>query len=267
MNHFEFKKKYILSLYQTPWKFIDSPSILKAVPDFQITNNNPILSLGKVINIPHGELTFNISQTIIGSNGVVLNLSPGELLFGYSNPRLRVGHGILLNLTTLLYNMNFFYKKIIGSVGRAKTTSASPTQLISHYNTIPILKGTSEFITIASGSLSVVYHSILNNISDAIELPDSSLSGVFVAYATLEAFDSAALSTTWILSTDNIFSTNILVNTGTNLIIPYHQASINYNTIISIYRIIYISYYDDGSLLSDIEDLTLEDFSHAQFAS
>ena len=266
MNHFEFKKKYILSLYQTPWKFIDSPSILKAVPDFQITNNNPILSLGKVINIPHGELTFNISQTIIGSNGVVLNLSPGELLFGYSNPRLRVGHGILLNLTTLLYNMNFFYKKIIGSIGRAKTTSASPTQLIS-YNTIPILKGTSEFITIASGSLSVVYHSILNNISDAIELPDSSLSGVFVAYATLEAFDSAALSTTWILSTDNIFSTNILVNTGTNLIIPYHQASINYNTIISIYRIIYISYYDDGSLLSDIEDLTLEDFSHAQFAS
>ena len=118
MNHFEFKKKYILSLYQTPWKFIDSPSILKAVPDFQITNNNPILSLGKVINIPHGELTFNISQTIIGSNGVVLNLSPGELLFGYSNPRLRVGHGILLNLTTLLYNMNFILPKIINFAPR-----------------------------------------------------------------------------------------------------------------------------------------------------
>lgn len=286
MNHFEFKKKYILLLYQTPWKFVDSPAVLEFSHRFEVANGNPILSPGKVINIPYGELTFNISQTIVGSDGVVINPPPGELFFGYSLPRLRIGHGILLNLLNSPYIMNIFYGKPAGDIGHAEAISVPSWQIISHYNTISVLTGVSKFVTIPPGSFDIVYHSSPGDIGDSVGLSTSwagtlitnlemgvatsealrtSLMGSFVAEVDLDISDSIALSTIWTWPTNNMFIVDILVGSGKNLVISYLQASVIYSTIISIYRPIYISYYDDGSLLSDVENMTLEEFSYKQF--
>lgn len=243
MNHFEFKKKYILLLYQTQWKFIDSPAVLKFSHRFEVASNNPILSPGKIINIPYGELTFNIAQTIIRlDGGIIINLPPSEMLFGYSLPRLRIGHDILLNLLNSPCIMNIFYSKPAGDIGHAEAISAPNWQVISQYNTISILTGVSKFITIS---------------------PE--LIGSFTVEDDLNISNLVALSMIWTWPTNNMFIVDILVGSGKNLVISYLQASVNYSTIISIYKTIYISYYDDGSLLSDIENTTLEDFSYKQF--
>lgn len=286
MNHLEFKRKYILLLYQTPWKFIDSPAVLEFFYKFKIASGNPILSLGKVINIPHGELTFNISRMIISSDrAVIINLPPGELISVYSLPRLRIAHSILLNPSRIV--MNIFYSKPAGNISHAKAVSIPNGQVILRYNTISLLRGVFEFITIPPGSFSVVYYSPSIDIDDSVGLSTSwtgtlafnlgvcavatpkalqtSLIGSFTAEIDLNMSDPVALSTIWTWPTNNMFIVDILVGSGKNFIISYLQASVIYSTIISIYRPVYISYYDDGSLLSDVENMTLEEFSYKQF--
>ena len=86
-----------------------------------------------------------------------------------------------------------------------------------------------------------------------------------MAEIDLDMSDSVALSTIWTWPTNNMFIVDILVGSGKKFIISYLQASVIYSTIISIYRPIYISYYDDGSLLSDVENMTLGEFSYKQF--
>ena len=286
MNHLEFKRKYILLLYQTSWKFVDSPAVLKFFYKFKVASGNPILSLGKVINISHGELTFNISQTIISpGRAIIINLPPGELTWVYSLPRLRIAHSILLNPSRIV--MNIFYSKPAGNISHAKAVSIPNGQIILHYNTISLLRGVFKFLTIPSGSFSVVYYSPSMDIDDSVGLSTSwtgtlafnlgvcavatpkalqtSLIGSFTAEIDLDMSDSVALSTIWTWPTNNMFIADILVGSGKNFIISYLQASVIYSTIISIYRPIYISYYDDGSLLSDVENMTLEEFSYKQF--
>ena len=286
MNHLEFKRKYILLLYQTSWKFVDSPAVLEFFYKFKVASGNPILSLGKVINIPHGELTFNISRTIISSGrAAIINLPPGELILTYSLPRLRIAHSILLNPSRIV--MNIFYSKPAGNISHAKAVSIPNGQVILRYNTISLLRGVFEFITIPSGSFSVVYYSPSMDIDDSIGLSTSwtgtlafnlgvcavatpkalqtSLIGSFTAVIDLDISDPVALSTIWTWPTNNMFIADILVGSGKNFIISYLQASVIYSTIISIYRPVYISYYDDGSLLSDVENMTLEEFSYKQF--
>ena len=286
MNHLEFKRKYILLLYQTSWKFVDSPAVLEFFYKFKVASGNPILSLGKIINIPHGELTFNISQTIISpGRAIIINLPPGELILVYSLPRLRIAHSILLNPSRIV--MNIFYSKPTGNISHAKTVSIPNGQIILRYNTISLLRGVFEFITIPSGSFSVVYYSPFMDIDDSVGLSTSwagtlafnlgvcavatpkalqtSLIGSFTAEIDLDISDSVALSTIWTWPTNNMFIVDILVGSGKKFIISYLQASVIYSTIISIYRPIYISYYDDGSLLSDVENMTLEEFSYKQF--
>ena len=286
MNHLEFKRKYILLLYQTPWKFIDSPAVLEFFYKFKIASGNPILSLGKIINIPYGELTFNISRTIISSGrAVIINLPPGELILTYSLPRLRIAHSILLNPSRIV--MNIFYSKPAGNISHAKAVSIPNGQVILRYNTISLLRGVFEFITIPPGSFSVVYYSPSMDIDDSVGLSTSwtgtlafnlgvcavatpkalqtSLIGSFTAEIDLDMSHSVALSTIWTWPTNNMFIVDILVGSGKKFIISYLQASVIYSTIISIYRPVYISYYDDGSLLSDVENMTLEEFSYKQF--
>ena len=286
MNHLEFKRKYILLLYQTSWKFIDSPAVLEFFYKFKVASGNPILSLGKVINIPHGELTFNISRTIISpGRAIIINLPPGELVLVYSLPRLRIAHSILLNPSRIV--MNIFYSKPAGNISHAKAVSIPNGQVILRYNTISLLRGVFEFITIPPGSFSVVYYSPFIDIDDSVGLSTSwtgtlifnlgtcavatpkalrtLLIGSFTAEIDLDISDPAALSTIWTWPTNNMFIVDILVGSGKNFIISYLQASVIYSTIISIYRPIYISYYDDGSLLSDVENMTLEEFSYKQF--
>ena len=286
MNHLEFKRKYILLLYQTSWKFVDSPAVLEFFYKFKVASGNPILSLGKIINIPHGELTFNISRTIISpGRAIIINLPPGELILVYSLPRLRIAHSILLNPSRIV--MNIFYSKPAGSISHAKAVSIPSGQVILRYNTISLLRGVFEFITIPSGSFSVVYYSPFMDIDDSVGLSTSwtgtlvfnlgvcavatpkalqtSLIGSFTAEIDLDISDPVALSTIWTWPTNNMFIADILVGSGKNFIISYLQASVIYSTIISIYRPIYISYYDDGSLLSDVENMTLEEFSYKQF--
>ena len=286
MNHLEFKRKYILLLYQTSWKFVDSPAVLEFFYKFKVASGNPILSLGKIINIPHGDLTFNISRTIISpGRAIIINLPPGELILVYSLPRLRIAHSILLNPSRIV--MNIFYSKPAGNISHAKAVSISNGQIILHYNTITLLRGVFEFITILSGSFSVVCYSPFMGIDDSVGLSTSwagtlifnlgrcavatpealqaSLIGSFTAEIDLDISDSVALLTTWTWSTSNMFIADILVGYGKNSMISYLQASVIYNTIISIYRPVYISYYDDGSLLSDVENMTLEEFSYKQF--
>ena len=286
MNHLEFKRKYILLLYQTSWKFVDSPAVLEFFYKFKVANGNPILSLGKIINIPHGELTFNISQTIISpGRAIIINLPPGELILVYSLPRLRIAHSILLNLPRIV--MNIFYSKPTGNISHAKAVNIPSGQVILHYNTISLLRGMFEFIVIPSGSFSVVYYSPSMDIDDSVGLSTSwtgtlafnlgvcavatpealrtSLIGSFTAEIDLDMSDSVALSTIWTWPTNNMFIVDILVGSGKKFIISYLQASVIYSTIISIYRPVYISYYDDGSLLSDVENMTLEEFSYKQF--
>ena len=286
MNHLEFKRKYILLLYQTSWKFIDSPAVLEFFYKFKVASGNPILSLGKVINIPHGELTFNISRTIISSGrAIIINFPPGKLILVYSLPRLRIAHSILLNPSRIV--MNIFYSKPAGNISHAKAVSIPNGQVILRYNTISLLRGVFEFLTIPSGSFSVVYYSPSMDIDDSVGLSTSwtgtlafnlgvcavatpkalqtSLIGSFTAEIDLDMFDSVALSTIWTWPTNNMFIVDILVGSGKNFIISYLQASVIYNTIISVYRPVYISYYDDGSLLSDVENTTLEEFSYKQF--
>ena len=286
MNHLEFKRKYILLLYQTSWKFVDSPAVLEFFYKFKVASGNPILSLGKIINIPHGELTFNISRTIISpGRAIIINLPPGELILVYSLPRLRIAHSILLNPSRIV--MNIFYSKPAGSISHAKAVSIPSGQVILRYNTISLLRGVFEFITIPSGSFSVVCYSPFMDIDDSVGLSTSwtgtlvfnlgvcavatpkalqtSLIGSFTAEIDLDISDPVALSTIWTWPTNNMFIADILVGSGKNFIISYLQASVIYSTIISIYRPIYISYYDDGSLLSDVENMTLEEFSYKQF--
>ena len=286
MNHLEFKRKYILLLYQTSWKFIDSPAVLEFFYKFKVASGNPILSLGKIINIPYGELTFNISRTIISSDrAVIINLPPGELILTYSLPRLRIAHSILLNPSRIV--MNIFYSKPVGNISHAKAVSIPSGQVILRYNTISLLRGVFEFITIPSGSFSVVYYSPSMDIDDSVGLSTSwtgtlafnlgvcavatpkalqtSLIGSFTAEIDLDISDPVALSTIWTWPTNNMFIVDILVGSGKKFIISYLQASVIYSTIISIYRPVYISYYDDGSLLSDVENMTLEEFSYKQF--
>ena len=286
MNHLEFKRKYILLLYQTSWKFVDSPAVLEFFYKFKVASGNPILSLGKIINMPHGELTFNISRTIISSGrAAIINLPPGELILTYSLPRLRIAHSILLNPSRIV--MNIFYSKPAGNISHAKAVSIPNGQVILRYNTISLLRGVFEFITIPSGSFSVVYYSPSMDIDDSIGLSTSwtgtlafnlgvcavatpkalqtSLIGSFTAVIDLDISDPVALSTIWTWPTNNMFIADILVGSGKNFIISYLQASVIYSTIISIYRPVYISYYDDGSLLSDVENMTLEEFSYKQF--
>ena len=286
MNHLEFKRKYILLLYQTSWKFVDSPAVLEFFYKFKVASGNPILSLGKIINIPHGELTFNISRTIISpGRAIIINLPPGELILVYSLPRLRIAHSILLNPSRIV--MNIFYSKPAGSISHAKAVSITNDQVILRYNTISLLRGVFEFITIPSGSFSVVCYSPFMDIDDSVGLSTSwtgtlvfnlgvcavatpkalqtSLIGSFTAEIDLDISDPVALSTIWTWPTNNMFIADILVGSGKNFIISYLQASVIYSTIISIYRPIYISYYDDGSLLSDVENMTLGEFSYKQF--
>ena len=286
MNHLEFKRKYILLLYQTSWKFVDSPAVLEFFYKFKVANGNPILSLGKIINIPHGELTFNISRTIISpGRAIIINLPPGELILVYSLPRLRIAHSILLNLPRIV--MNIFYSKPTGNISHAKAVNIPSGQVILHYNTISLLRGMFEFIVIPSGSFSVVYYSPSMDIDDSVGLSTSwtgtlafnlgvcavatpealrtSLIGSFTAEIDLDMSDSVALSTIWTWPTNNMFIVDILVGSGKKFIISYLQASVIYSTIISIYRPVYISYYDDGSLLSDVENMTLGEFSYKQF--
>ena len=286
MNHLEFKRKYILLLYQTSWKFVDSPAVLEFFYKFKVASGNPILSLGKIINIPHGELTFNISRTIISpGRAIIINLPPGELILVYSLPRLRIAHSILLNPSRIV--MNIFYSKPAGSISHAKAVSIPSGQVILRYNTISLLRGVFEFITIPSGSFSVVCYSPFMDIDDSVGLSTSwtgtlvfnlgvcavatpkalqtSLIGSFTAEIDLDISDPVALSTIWTWPTNNMFIADILVGSGKNFIISYLQASVIYSTIISIYRPIYISYYDDGSLLSDVENMTLGEFSYKQF--
>ena len=286
MNHLEFKRKYILLLYQTSWKFVDSPAVLEFFYKFKVASGNPILSLGKVINIPHGELTFNISRTIISpGRAIIINLPPGELILVYSLPRLRIAHSILLNPSRIV--MNIFYSKPAGSISHAKAVSIPSGQVILRYNTISLLRGLFKFLTIPSGSFSVVCYSPFMDIDDSVGLSTSwtgtlvfnlgacavatpealqtSLIGSFTAEIDLDISDPVALSTIWTWPTNNMFIADILVGSGKNFIISYLQASVIYSTIISIYRPIYISYYDDGSLLSDVENMTLEEFSYKQF--
>ena len=286
MNHLEFKRKYILLLYQTSWKFIDSPAVLEFFYKFKVASGNPILSLGKIINIPHGELTFNISRTIISpGRAIIINLPPGELILVYSLPRLRIAHSILLNPSRIV--MNIFYSKPAGNISHAKAVSIPNGQVILRYNTISLLRGVFEFITILSGSFSVVCYSPFMDIDDSVGLSTSwtgtlvfnlgvcavatpkalqtSLIGSFTAEIDLDISDPVALSTIWTWPTNNMFIADILVGSGKNFIISYLQASVIYSTIISIYRPIYISYYDDGSLLSDVENMTLGEFSYKQF--
>ena len=286
MNHLEFKRKYILLLYQTSWKFIDSPAVLEFFYKFKVASGNPILSLGKIINIPYGELTFNISRMIISSDrAVIINLPPGELILTYSLPRLRIAHSILLNPFRIV--MNIFYSKPAGNISHAKAVSIPNGQIILHYNTISLLRGLFEFITIPPGSFSVVYYSPSMDIDDSVGLSTSwtgtlafnlgvcavatpkalqtSLIGSFTAEIDLDMSDSVALSTIWTWPTNNMFIVDILVGSGKKFIISYLQASVIYSTIISIYRPVYISYYDDGSLLSGVENMTLEEFSYKQF--
>ena len=286
MNHLEFKRKYILLLYQTSWKFVDSPAVLEFFYKFKVASGNPILSLGKIINIPHGELTFNISRTIISpGRAIIINLPPGELILVYSLPRLRIAHSILLNLPRIV--MNIFYSKPTGNISHAKAVNIPSGQVILHYNTISLLRGMFEFIVIPSGSFSVVYYSPSMDIDDSVGLSTSwtgtlafnlgvcavatpealrtSLIGSFTAEIDLDMSDSVALSTIWTWPTNNMFIVDILVGSGKKFIISYLQASVIYSTIISIYRPVYISYYDDGSLLSDVENMTLEEVSYKQF--
>ena len=286
MNHLEFKRKYILLLYQTSWKFVDSPAVLEFFYKFKVASGNPILSLGKIINIPHGELTFNISRTVISlGRAIIINLPPGELILVYSLPRLRIAHSILLNPSRIV--MNIFYSKPAGNISHAKAVSIPNGQVILRYNTISLLRGVFEFITIPSGSFSVVCYSPFMDIDDSVGLSTSwtgtlvfnlgvcavatpkalqtSLIGSFTAEIDLDISDPVALSTIWTWPTNNMFIADILVGSGKNFIISYLQASVIYSTIISIYRPVYISYYDDGSLLSDVENMTLEEFSYKQF--
>ena len=286
MNHLEFKRKYILLLYQTSWKFVDSPAVLEFFYKFKVASGNPILSLGKIINIPHGELIFNISRTVISlGRAIIINLPPGELILVYSLPRLRIAHSILLNPSRIV--MNIFYSKPAGSISHAKAVSIPSGQVILRYNTISLLRGVFEFITIPSGSFSVVCYSPFMDIDDSVGLSTSwtgtlvlnlgvcavatpkalqtSLIGSFTAEIDLDMSDSVALSTIWTWPTNNMFIVDILVGSGKKFIISYLQASVIYSTIISIYRPVYISYYDDGSLLSDVENMTLEEFSYKQF--
>ena len=286
MNHLEFKRKYILLLYQTSWKFVDSPAVLEFFYKFKVASGNPILSLGKIINIPHGDLTFNISRTIISpGRAIIINLPPGELILVYSLPRLRIAHSILLNPSRIV--MNIFYSKPAGSISHAKAVSIPSGQVILRYNTISLLRGVFEFITIPSGSFSVVCYSPFMDIDDSVGLSTSwtgtlvfnlgvcavatpkalqtSLIGSFTAEIDLNISDPVALSTIWTWPTNNMFIADILVGSGKNFIISYLQASVIYSTIISIYRPIYISYYDNGSLLSDVENMTLGEFSYKQF--
>ena len=310
MNHLEFKRKYILLLYQTSWKFIDSPAVLEFFYRFEVASDNPILSPGKIINITYGELTFNISRTIISSGrAAIINLPPGELILVYSLPRLRIAHSILLNPSRIVMNifyskpagniahsillnpsrtvMNIFYSKPAGNISHAKAVSITNDQVILRYNTISLLRGVFEFITIPPGSFSVVCYSPFMGIDYSVGLSTSwagtlifnlgrcavatpealqtSLIGSFTAEIDLDIFGSVALSTTWTWPTNNMFIADILVGSGKNFIISYLQASVIYSTIISIYRPIYISYYDDSSLLSDVENMTLEEFSYKQF--
>ena len=286
MNHLEFKRKYILLLYQTSWKFVDSPAVLEFFYKFKVASGNPILSLGKIINIPHGDLTFNISRTIISpGRAIIINFPPGELILVYSLPRLRIAHSILLNPSRIV--MNIFYSKPAGSISHAKAVSIPSGQVILRYNTISLLRGVFEFITIPSGSFSVVCYSPFMDIDDSVGLSTSwtgtlvfnlgvcavatpkalqtSLIGSFTAEIDLDISDPVALSTIWTWPTNNMFIADILVGSGKNFIISYLQASVIYSTIISIYRPIYISYYDNGSLLSDVENMTLGEFSYKQF--
>ena len=286
MNHLEFKRKYILLLYQTSWKFVDSPAVLEFFYKFKVASGNPILSLGKIINIPHGDLTFNISRTIISpGRAIIINLPPGELILVYSLPRLRIAHSILLNPSRIV--MNIFYSKPAGNISHAKAVSIPNGQVILRYNTISLLRGVFEFITIPSGSFSVVCYSPFMDIDDSVGLSTSwtgtlvfnlgvcavatpkalqtSLIGSFTAEIDLDISDPVALSTIWTWPTNNMFIADILVGSGKNFIISYLQASVIYSTIISIYRPIYISYYDNGSLLSDVENMTLGEFSYKQF--
>ena len=286
MNHLEFKRKYILLLYQTSWKFVDSPAVLEFFYKFKVASGNPILSLGKIINIPHGELTFNISRTIISpGRAIIINLPPGELILVYSLPRLRIAHSILLNPSRIV--MNIFYSKPAGSISHAKAVSITNDQVILRYNTISLLRGVFEFITIPPGSFSVVCYSPFMGIDYSVGLSTSwagtlifnlgrcavatpealqtSLIGSFTAEIDLDISDPVALSTIWTWPTNNMFIVDILVGSGKKFIISYLQASVIYSTIISIYRPIYISYYDDSSLLSDVENMTLEEFSYKQF--
>ena len=167
MNHLEFKRKYILLLYQTSWKFIDSPAVLEFFYKFKVASGNPILSLGKIINIPYGELTFNISRTIISpGRAIIINLPPGELILVYSLPRLRIAHSILLNPSRIV--MNIFYSKPAGNISHAKAVSIPNGQVILRYNTISLLRGVFEFITIPPGSFSVVYYSPFMDIDDSV---------------------------------------------------------------------------------------------------
>ena len=334
MNHLEFKRKYILLLYQTSWKFIDSPAVLEFFYRFEVASDNPILSPGKIINITYGELTFNISRTIISSGrAAIINLPPGELILTYSLPRLRIAHSILLNPSRIVMNifyskpagniahsillnpsrtvmnifyskpagniahsillnpsrtvMNIFYSKPAGNISHAKAVSITNDQVILRYNTISLLRGVFEFITIPPGSFSVVCYSPFMGIDYSVGLSTSwagtlifnlgrcavatpealqtSLIGSFTAEIDLDIFGSVALSTTWTWPTNNMFIVDILVGSGKKFIISYLQASVIYSTIISIYRPIYISYYDDSSLLSDVENMTLEEFSYKQF--
>ena len=310
MNHLEFKRKYILLLYQTSWKFIDSPAVLEFFYRFEVASDNPILSPGKIINITYGELTFNISRTIISSGrAAIINLPPGELILTYSLPRLRIAHSILLNPSRIVMNifyskpagniahsillnpsrtvMNIFYSKPAGNISHAKAVSITNDQVILRYNTISLLRGVFEFITIPPGSFSVVCYSPFMGIDYSVGLSTSwagtlifnlgrcavatpealqtSLIGSFTAEIDLDIFGSVALSTTWTWPTNNMFIVDILVGSGKKFIISYLQASVIYSTIISIYRPVYISYYDDGSLLSDVENMTLEEFSYKQF--
>ena len=286
MNHLEFKRKYILLLYQTSWKFIDSPAVLEFFYRFEVASDNPILSPGKIINITYGELTFNISRTIISpGRAIIINLPPGELILVYSLPRLRIAHSILLNPSRIV--MNIFYSKPAGNISHAKAVSITNDQVILRYNTISLLRGVFEFITIPPGSFSVVCYSPFMGIDYSVGLSTSwagtlifnlgrcavatpealqtSLIGSFTAEIDLDIFGSVALSTTWTWPTNNMFIVDILVGSGKKFIISYLQASVIYSTIISIYRPVYISYYDDGSLLSDVENMTLEEFSYKQF--
>ena len=231
------------------------------------------------MNIFYSKPARNISHSIL--------LNPSRIVMNifYSKPAGNIAHSILLNPSRIV--MNIFYSKPAGNISHAKAVSITNDQVILRYNTISLLRGVFEFITIPPGSFSVVCYSPFMGIDYSVGLSTSwagtlifnlgrcavatpealqtSLIGSFTAEIDLDIFGSVALSTTWTWPTNNMFIVDILVGSGKKFIISYLQASVIYSTIISIYRPVYISYYDDGSLLSDVGNMTLEEFSYKQF--
>lgn len=284
MTHLEFKRKYILLYYQTPWKFIEKDSVQLTFSHLNtVASGEPIISTGKNLVIPRGDWVFDFTQFIFDSDGKVIGLDRYEPQYSYSVPRLRVGLSEILRIPR--EELIFYYGIPRAHVGHIKVVNIPSGVITSHYNTIPIISSDAKIISIGSIVASVIFYSpsadagssvdletmfsvvtqwaLLLETSDAVAL-GSTLLGSFIGIIRPSTSPALDLGAHWLINTHNMFVAALLVNVAKIMAMQPFNVYWRARTRLSVWRPIYISYYDDGTLLSDVQNMDLIEFSYRE---